>query len=75
MMELDKRQRAMLKEMGVRVWQPMSESAAPLASAAPITPASTTNKMESAIDSGAAYARIYSPTAHFYTQKQPVQTV
>ena len=75
MMELDKRQRAMLKEMGVRVWQPMPETAAPLASAAPITPASPTNKLESAIDSGAAYARIYSPAAPFYTQKQPFLAV
>ena len=75
MMELDKRQRAMLKEMGVRVWQPMPETAAPLMSAAPITPASHTKKMEGAIYSGAAYARIYSPSAPFYTQKQPVQAV
>ena len=75
MMELDKRQRAMLKEMGVRVWQPMPETALPLMSTAPITPASPTNKLESAIDSGAAYARIYSTAAPFYTQKQPVQTV
>ena len=75
MMELDKRQRAMLKEMGVRVWQPMPETAAPLASAAPITPASPTNKLESAIYSGASHARIYSPAAHFYTQKQRVQAV
>ncbi|MCY1164151.1 MAG: uracil-DNA glycosylase family protein [Pseudomonadota bacterium] len=33
-LELDKRQRAMLREMGVRVWQPMDAVAAPVAAAA-----------------------------------------
>ena len=75
MMELDKRQRAMLKEMGVRVWQPMPETAVPQTPAAPATPASPTRKLEHAIDSGATHTRVYSATAPSYTQKQPLQAV
>jgi uracil-DNA glycosylase len=72
MMLMDKRQRAMLKEMGVRVWQPMPE-AAPTPPAITAAPASPVNKPEITIDSGAARARIHSPAAPFNTQKQPVQ--
>lgn len=57
-MNLDKRQRAMLREMGVRVWQPMAPvPALPAASASPpalIHP-------EVAIDSIAADVRVSSP--------------
>ncbi|MGB4115601.1 MAG: uracil-DNA glycosylase family protein [Polaromonas sp.] len=71
MMQMDKRQRAMLKEMGVRVWQPMPQAEVKtpeVKTAAPAAP-------ENAIDSGAARARIHSPTAPFNTQKQPVQAI
>ncbi len=71
MMAMDKRQRAMLKEMGVRVWQPMPQAVpvvADLTIAAPIA-------SEVAIDSGAASARVHSPKPSFDTQKQPVKAV
>lgn len=37
-LDLDKRHRAMLREMGVRVWQPMTTVAAPLQAAEPVPP-------------------------------------
>ena len=80
MMELDKRQRAMLKEMGVRVWQPLTEAPKPLVGAleAVLTEkpssASPVNRAGNAIDSGAARARIHSPAAPFNAPKQPLQT-
>ena len=76
MMQMDKRQRAMLKEMGVRVWQPVPEAAPEVHMTTPAaTLASPANKPENAIDSGAARARIHSAAAPFNTQKQPVQAV
>ena len=79
MMMLDKRQRAMLDEMGVRVWQPAPETAAPLTSVTPpklpksATPVSSAENSEVAIDSGADYALSHSAAASFDTQKQPAQ--
>jgi uracil-DNA glycosylase len=73
-MLMDKRQRAMLKEMGVRVWQPLPE-VAPASPATTVTPSSPANPSESAIDSGAIHARIHSPATPFNAQKQPVQAV
>ena len=71
---MDKRQRAMLKEMGVRVWQPVPEAAPEVHMTTPAaTLASPTNKPEKAIDSGADTARIHSATAIFNTQKRPEQ--
>ena len=74
MMLMDKRQRAMLREMGVRVWQPLPEATL-TPSAITAAPASLVNKQEVAIDSGAARARIHSALAPFNAQKQPVQAV
>ena len=74
MMAMDKRQRAMLKEMGVRVWQPLPE-AVPATYAITATPSSPVNKSENATDSGAAHARIYSTVASFNTKNQPLQAV
>lgn len=73
-MLMDKRQRAMLKEMGVRVWQPLPD-VAPASPATTAMPASPASLPESAIDSGASHARIHSPTAPFNAQKQPVRAV
>lgn len=73
MIVMDKRQRAMLKEMGVRVWQPMPEAAAPVTPAITATTYSPNSKPDFAIYSGAASARIHSPAAPFNTQKQPLQ--
>ena len=84
MMHMDRRQRAMLREMGIRVWQPMPETAVPLTpptaqkAVTPATPVSTispSGKLDIATDSGAARARIHSDTASFDTQKQPLQAV
>ena len=78
-MDMDKRQRAMLREMGIRVWQPMPKTAAPLAPPTAVTPAtsvstaSLSDKLDIATDSEAIYARIHSATASFNTQKPPVQ--
>ena len=74
MMQMDKRQRAMLREMGVRVWQPLPD-VVPATPAIAATPTSPVNKLENAIDSGAARARIHSAAASFDTQKQLVQAV
>ena len=78
MMAIDQRQRAMLKEMGVRVWQPMPEPVAlmtPEIPATHTTPTSPANKTGDAIDSGATSPRINSPIASFNTQKQPAPAV
>ena len=73
MMLMDKRQRAMLKEMGVRVWQPLPE-VVPASPAPTATPSGAVKKPDAAINSVAARPRIYSPVASFNTQKQPTQT-
>ena len=75
MMLMDKRQRAMLKEMGVRVWQPLPEIAVPMSPAIPVTSTSPANKQAITIDSGASHTRIHSPAAPFNNQKQPLQAV
>ena len=62
---LDRRQRAMLKEMGVQVWQPLPVAAPAVM---PVPPESA-----AATDSGAARARIQGATGTFDTQKQPFQ--
>lgn len=54
-LNLDKRQRAMLREMGVRVWQPLAAPAAVLA----------------APESIAANARVASASGHFDQKNQP----
>lgn len=54
-LNLDKRQRAMLREMGVRVWQPLTPPAAVL----------------DAPESIAASARVASASGHFDTKNQP----
>ena len=72
-LNLDKRQRAMLREMGVRVWQPLlpvlpAAPVLPVASeAAPLAPVRTAV----AIDSVAAHVRIQVVSAIFEGQKQP----
>ena len=72
-LSLDKRQRAMLKEMGVQVWQPppvppiVQTVATPAATPAPVA-------LPVAIDSGAARARIQAAIGTFDTQKQPLET-
>lgn len=59
-MNLSKRHRAMLKEMGVQVWQPL--------------PAAVAAKVETiAINSGAASARIHPATGTFDHLQQPFQ--
>ena len=70
MMLLDKRQRAMLKEMGVRVWQPLPAVVVPASPVVPATPTRPPDKVENATDSGAASARIHSPEVPFDTKKQ-----
>ncbi len=74
MIVMDKRQRAMLKEMGVRVWQPLPD-VVPTSPATTATPSSPVNQTQDAIDSGAARTLIHSPSTPFNTQKRPVQTV
>lgn len=67
-LNLDKRQRAMLREMGVRVWQPMAPvPAMPAVSASPPTPVHP----EVAIDSIAASARFSSLKGIFKPQPSP----
>ncbi len=79
---MDRRQRAMLQEMGVRVWQPIAQTAVPATpvhAAMPATPAGHAKKPDAAIYSGASRARIDSPAAplntSFSASKQPVQAV
>jgi DNA polymerase len=67
-LNLDKRQRAMLREMGVRVWQPMAPvPALPAAFALPLAPVHP----EVAIDSIAAGVRVSSPKGIFKPQPNP----
>ena len=73
MMLMDKRQRAMLKEMGVRVWQPLPDVAVPATLVIPVTSANPPVKAELAIDSGATHTCYYPPSTPFDTSKQPVQ--
>ena len=68
---MDKRQRAMLWQMGVRVWQPLPEAVL-LAQAMPTAPARPTNNLDAAIDLVAASARDNLPKASFDTQRLPV---
>lgn len=82
MMVIDRRQRAMLREMGVRVWQPMPEPAVqtrPQTPAMQASPASNAEKLGNAIYSRATTARFDSPAApldpYFAAQKQPVQDI
>jgi len=74
-LNLDKRQRAMLKEMGVQVWQPLP--VAPVVSAAPIVAAAQVADAPAltsvAINSGADRAHIQRATGTFDTPKQPFQ--
>jgi uracil-DNA glycosylase len=69
MMVMDKRQRAMLREMGVRVWQPMPQATPE----APVVQVGVPTRPESAIHSAVFSASIYSPQTPFYTHKQAVQ--
>ena len=73
MILMDKRQRAMLKEMGVRVWQPLPAVVVLASPVAPATPESPPEKVNVAIYSGAASAIIHSPAVPFDTKKQPSQ--
>ena len=69
-LSLDKRQRAMLKEMGIQVWQPVAQVAA----AAPAVAAASVPSVPSvAIDSGAARAHIHRVAATLDTPKQAFQ--
>ena len=65
-MSLSRRQRAMLKEMGVQVWQPL-----PVVPAAPVK---SPVQSPVTINSGAARAHITTATATFDSQKQPFLT-
>ena len=74
-LDLDKRQRAMLREMGVRVWQPMAPVAPPLQAAEPVpvpptvlTPAATPAV---AIDFIAAPDRQQAAAGTFDSKKPP----
>ena len=69
-LKLDKRQRAMLREMGVRVWQPMVPVPALPAAAAP--PPALVHP-EVAIDSIASSARLSSQKGTFASQLVPAQ--
>ena len=78
MRQMDRRQRAMLREMGVRVWQPLPEPAVqltPVTLAIPAIPSSPANTPDNTINSIASRARIDSAAASFDTQKQPVRTI
>ena len=68
---MGERQRAMLREMGVRVWQPLAEPAVQLTPAIPTRATSLDNRPDIDIDSGATGARIHSPAASSNNQKQP----
>ncbi len=70
MMQLTKHQRAILKEMGIRVWQPEPLASAPEAS---ISPSITHNKL--AIDSIAVSARNTRATATFDAKKRTFEAV
>jgi uracil-DNA glycosylase family 4 len=78
---LDKRQRAMLREMGVRVWQPLAPvpaaiAAAPAMLGLQVPGSSSTSALappEIAIDSIATSARISSPTVTLEPQRLSAQ--
>ena len=72
---LDKRQRAMLKEMGVQVWQPLPVIAPVIATVlapvvAKVAVAAAIPDNQTAIDSGAARAYIQRAKGTFDTKKQ-----
>ena len=73
-LDLDKRQRAMLREMGVRVWQPMAPMAplaAPELLAAPVpVPRVAAVAVASAIDLIAVRAQPTEATGTFYQKKE-----
>ena len=81
MMAIDQRQRAMLREMGVRVWQPIPEPvvlvtpATPATHATPARLTSPVNKIDNAINSGATSPRINLAKVSFNTLRQPVPAV
>ncbi len=66
-LDLDKRQRAMLREMGIRVWQPAAVAAPALQPAMPAVSATI------AMKSGANGALSESATGTFQAQSAPVQ--
>jgi DNA polymerase len=79
-LSLDKRQRAMLKEMGIQVWQPVAQvaAAAPAPAAPPVqmaaAPAVAVASVASvSIDSGATRAHNQRAAGTFDTQKQSFQ--
>ena len=70
-LRLDKRQRAMLKEMGVHVWQPLPiVVATPVVSVAFVVPKVAPVAAPDTINSGAASAHNEKATGSFSTQKQ-----
>ena len=78
-LDLDKRQRAMLREMGVRVWQPLAASVEPATPAPPLarqpSPARETLpvEVETAINSIAQSDRIQSAAGTFEPKPAPVR--
>ncbi len=70
-LSLDRRQRAMLKEMGVQVWQPLAK-VEPVALPVAVPSIQTA---PFAIDSGAARAHIQGISSTFDTQKQVFQAL
>ncbi len=74
-LNLDRRQRAMLKEMGVQVWQPLPVAVVAQSIAAPAAPVhlQTAASPPITINSGASHARIQGVSGTFDTQKQPFQ--
>ena len=72
-LNLDKRQRAMLKEMGVLVWQPPAKAEAVTQAIAALSAQIAAAPV--AINSGAARAHIHGVSGTFDTQKQPFQAV
>ncbi len=77
-LNLDKRQRAMLREMGVRVWQPMAPPVKSAFKAPDLAPAPALSQAsvhsEFAIDSIASGAHILSPKGTLSSQLAPAQT-
>jgi DNA polymerase len=72
-LSLDKRQRAMLKEMGVQVWQPLANTA-PQAPVTPVAAAPSLKAPLNAIDSEAVRPKITSVSRTIDTPKQVFQT-
>ena len=73
-LNLDKRQRAMLCEMGVRVWQPLAPVVSTAASAAMALPPVPLARPAVAIDSVASHVGINDITATFGDNKQSKTT-